>query len=211
MKTEQLIQAMAADTERPRPVETDLPVALGLGATASGLVFLSTMGIRPDLAQALTLLPVLLKHLLPWLVALAGFGLVLRLSRPGAEPGRWPLLLLAVPMLLGGAMFLEASRVGAAGWAAEMKGTSLATCLVSIILLSIPIAAGALWVLQRGASTQPALTGAMAGLMSGGIAAGLYAFYCYEDSPLFYGVWYVVAVLVVAGGSALAGRRFLRW
>lgn len=61
------------------------------------------------------------------------------------------------------------------------------------------------------ASTRPGLTGFVAGITSGGLAAAVYAFHCTYDSPLFYGTWYVVAVLAVAGVSALIGRRLLRW
>ena len=65
--------------------------------------------------------------------------------------------------------------------------------------------------LRRGAPARPALTGALLGLASaGGIAAG-YALHCTEDSPLFFVSWYSLAILLVAGLGALAGRRVLHW
>ena len=67
-----------------------------------------------------------------------------------------------------------------------MMGQSNGQCLVFISLMSLPLLAGTLWALRRGASTRPALSGALAGLLSGGAAAVVYSLHCTEDSPLFY-------------------------
>jgi len=57
----------------------------------------------------------------------------------------------------------------------------------------------------------PALTGALAGAASAGIAALLYASSCPDDSPLFVATWYPLATVVCVAVGALAGRRFLTW
>jgi hypothetical protein len=101
---------------------------------------------------------------------------------------------------------LPASEIGTA-----VIGTSLAACLTAIPLVSRPVAAATLWVLRRGATTRPRLTGAAAGLMSAGAGAALYSLHCTDDSPLFYGTWYTVAILIVTLISAWAGNRLLRW
>jgi hypothetical protein len=211
VRTEQLIQVIAADTERSRPVEALLPGALGIAAALAGFAYLSGIGVRPDLAAALGEIPVMVKHALPWLAAAGGFGVALRLSRPGARVGGWVLLLAGVAAVLGGAIAAEMVRLDPATWWPAVKGRNLVACLLSIPLMSVPIAGAALWVARNGASTRPSLTGAAIGLTSGSLAAGLYAFHCDDDSPLFYGVWYVVAVLAVALACALIGRRVLRW
>ena len=77
--------------------------------------------------------------------------------------------------------------------------------------MALPLLAGTLWALRGGASTRPALTGAVAGLLSGGAAAVVYSMHCTEDSPLFYAVWYVLAILAVTVAGALLGSRVLRW
>ena len=41
--------------------------------------------------------------------------------------------------------------------------------------------------------------------------ATLYAFHCFDDSPLFVATWYTLATLVVTAAGALVGRRLLRW
>jgi hypothetical protein len=51
----------------------------------------------------------------------------------------------------------------------------------------------------------------MAGLLAGGLAAALYAAHCPDDSPLFVAVWYTLALGIVVGVGAVAGRAVLRW
>jgi hypothetical protein len=212
VRTDQLIQAMAADAERSRPVGALLPVAVLVVAAVMGGLFLAAAGTRPDLGEALMQLRVIVKQTFPVLLALGALGAALRLARPGAPVGRWALALAAVPLLLLGAVAVELMVLPAAGWEAAMIGHySIGECFGFITVLSLPVLAASLWVLRRGASTRPGLTGAVAGLMSGAAVAALYAFYCTEDSPLFYAVWYVLAILVVAGLGALLGRRVLRW
>ena len=41
--------------------------------------------------------------------------------------------------------------------------------------------------------------------------AALYAIHCTEDSPLFYAVWYGLAILVATAIGAALGRFLLRW
>jgi hypothetical protein len=211
MRTEQLIRAMSADSVRTPPVAGLLVAALALAMLAAGACFAMFLGVRPDLAAALMQARVLVKQGFPLLLAAGAFGMALRLAQPGAGAGRWPLALAAVPAVLVLAMAAELVAMPATGWRAALMGHSIGTCLPSITLLSLPVLAGSLWALRRGASVHPVLSGAVAGLLSGGLGAGLYAFFCIEDSPLFYGVWYVLAILGIAGLGALLGARLLRW
>ena len=80
------------------------------------------------------------------------------------------------------------------------------------LLLSCPLLlAAALIGLRHGAPTRPALAGAIAGLLSAGLAATLYAAHCTDDSPLFVATWYTIATAMVAAIGALAGSRLLRF
>jgi hypothetical protein len=211
MNTEQLIQAISADTQRTSPVESVLPAVFLATALLCGAILLSLMGIRSDLAEALTNLRTILKPALPLALAVGGFGAVLRLSRPGESSGLWPIILAAVPAVVILAMLAAGSELPASEIGTAVIGTSLAACLTAIPLVSLPVAAATLWVLRRGASTRPRLTGAAAGLMSAGAGAALYSLHCTDDSPLFYGTWYTVAILIVTLISAWAGNRLLRW
>jgi hypothetical protein len=211
MNTEQLIQAMSADTQRTRPVASVLPAAFLATAVLCGAILLSLLGIRSDLADALTHLPTLLKPALPLALAVGGFGAVLRLSRPGDTSGFWPVVLAAVPAVVILAMLAAGSGLPASEIGTAMIGSTLAACLTAIPLVSLPVAAASLWALRRGASTRPRLTGAAAGLMSAGTGAAMYSMHCTDDNPLFYGTWYTVAILIVTAISAWAGSRLLRW
>jgi len=211
MNTEQLIQAMSADTQRTRPVASVLPAAFLATALLCGAILLSLLGIRSDLTDALTHLPTLLKPALPLALGVGGFGAVLRLSRPGDTSGFWPVVLAAVPAVVILAMLAAGTGLPASEIGTAMIGTTLAACLTAIPLVSLPVAAASLWALRRGASTRPRLTGAAAGLMSAGAGAAMYSLHCTDDNPLFYGTWYTVAILIVTLISAWAGSRLLRW
>jgi hypothetical protein len=211
MKTDDLIRAMAADTTSSRPVGAVLPLALVLAAAFSGFLYLTQMGVRPDLGSALMRAEVLVKQGFPWLLALGGLGAVLRLSRPGDRVGRWGWVLLAVPALLLAAVAGEALTLPRELWGPAARGRSTSICLTAIPLMSLPVLCASLWALRRGASTRPALTGAVAGLMSAGAATALYAFWCTDDSPFFYAVRYSAAILIVTAVATAAGARLLRW
>ena len=96
-------------------------------------------------------------------------------------------------------------------WMPSLFGTTWRGCLVFIPLLSAGPLAAILVALRRGAPTRPALAGAVAGLLAGGIGSFVYAAHCPGDSPLFLGAWYTITILEMAALGALAGSRLLRW
>ena len=151
---------MAADTRRTPPVAALLPAALLLPMLALAAVFLPMMGMRPDFAAAMMRVPVMVKQAVPLLLALGAFGAALRLSRPGAGPGGWALLLAAVPALLLVAVAGELMILPEAEWMPAMMGSSNGQCVGFITVMALPLLAGTLWALRRGASTRPALSGA---------------------------------------------------
>jgi hypothetical protein len=77
--------------------------------------------------------------------------------------------------------------------------------------MSLPLLAAALLGLRHGAPTRPMVTGAIAGLLSAGLAATLYASHCTDDSPLFVATWYTIAATLVTAIGALAGPKVLRF
>jgi hypothetical protein len=211
VKTDELIRAMAADSMRPWPPGGLLPAAMLVGIMAVAAVVLPLLDVRPDLGAALMRLPVAVKQAFPPVLALAAAGAALRLACPGRSAGPWPLVLAAVPVVLALAVAAELLALPAAARTPALMGESNRQCLLSIGLMSLPLLAIALWALRRGASTRPALSGALAGLLSGGAAATIYALHCTEDSPLFYAFWYVLAILGAAALGATLGARLLRW
>lgn len=211
MRTDHLINVLAADSERTRPVEAALPPVVLATAAVVGAVFFGVTGPRPDLAAALSGLNVLIKHVFPVLLAIGSFWAALRLARPDADFGRSAMVLGAVPLILLAAVVAELRLQPEQNWYALFMGSTLLFCLTAISVMSLPLLAASLWVLRRGASTRPALTGATAGLLSGSTATAIFAFHCIEDSPLFYASWYSVAILAIAALGGMLGSRFLRW
>jgi hypothetical protein len=93
----------------------------------------------------------------------------------------------------------------------RLVGKNSSVCLVAIPALSLPILAGALIGLRHGAPARPAVAGAIAGLLSAGLAATLYAAHCSDDSPLFVAAWYTLATALVTAIGALIGAKLLRY
>ncbi len=211
MNTEQFIQTLSADSQMEQRVDRSLVIALVVSGLITGGLFLALFGIRPDIGTAITRPDVLLKQVFPWVVALAGLRIVVRLSRPGAKAGAWIWPLLAVPVAILLAIGQEMMLISPELWARTAMGHSAMICLSTIPLLALPIAAVCFWVLRDGAATRPALCGAFAGLMSGGAAAAMYAFFCTDDSPMFFGIWYVAGIGIVTLAGAVAGKKFLKW
>jgi hypothetical protein len=77
-------------------------------------------------------------------------------------------------------------------------------------LAIVPLAA-VLAMLRSGAPASPALAGGAAGLLAAAAAAALYAFHCFDDTPLFVVTWSALAALPVVALGAAAGHRLLRW
>lgn len=209
MKTDDLIKALAADPLVEPPVERSLWSALALGLAVSALVFLATLGPRPDFAQAIETLRFVMKPLFPLLLAVGSIYTLSFLWRPGGRTPLWSLAL--APLALVVAAMLELYALPRHVWGEAMLGMNAVKCLIFIPVLSLAPLAAALLALRRGATTRPAATGAVAGLLAAGLGAALYALHCPDDSPLFLAVWYVAAALMMAGIGALVGSRALRW
>jgi hypothetical protein len=93
----------------------------------------------------------------------------------------------------------------------RLVGSNSRLCLTAIPLISLPLLTAALIGLRHGAPSRPAVAGAIAGLLSAGLAATLYASHCTDDSPLFVATWYSIATALVTAIGALAGSKLLRF
>lgn len=211
MRTDDLIQALQADAAARRwPQMRVWWAAAFLALCAAALDFLVLLSPRPDLAAMIGTPRVLFKLAFAAAVAGSAFAAARALSRPEA-PAR-PLLWLIVPLsLLLAAVAIELASVPAADWSARMVGAYPLDCVVLIPAVGLLPLAVTLLALRHGAPTRPLLAGAAAGLLSGGLAALLYAMHCRDDSPLFVAIWYSAALIVMALLGALGGRFFARW
>ncbi|MDO8401365.1 MAG: DUF1109 domain-containing protein [Bradyrhizobium sp.] len=212
METDQLIRTLAADNaHRARPVGSVLALSLLLAAPVSIAIFVAELGVRPDVMTAMRNPFFDLKFAVTLALAISAIAISLHLSRPEASLRGWAWLLLIPIGLLVAGIGGEMMMPQRAPMMTRLIGRNAWNCLTSIPLMALPLLVAALLGLRHGAPTRPAVAGAIAGLLSAGLAATLYASHCTDDSPLFVATWYTIAAALVAAIGALAGPRMLRF
>ena len=212
MKTDELIDVLSTNLE---PVDSSkvtriLSIAIFAGlfvAVASGILALGTRDI--DSSSAFQFL--LLKLAFGAAVLLLGSMFLLKHARPGGEIRSWTVL-AGVPLLIAlvlGAISLILAP--AAHWDHMVLGHQWLECLISIPIIAVLPFAVIMWAVRMAAPTNLARTGALAGLVAGGVSAIAYALHCTDDSLPFIALWYggTIVLCTIAGG--LLGPRLLRW
>ena len=211
MKTEQLLEALVADqASRRQPIARSLFRAMALGAGLSLLFFAVELGVRADIGPALETWRFDLKIVTVLLALVLAPGLCRDCLRPDAPPHPLRRLLPLLAVVLT-AIAVELLAVPLSGWKARLIGTNWLICLSMVPILSFAPLAAILAVLRRGAPASPTLAGAAAGFLAAACGATLYAFHCFDDSPLFVATWYLLAAIPVVVIGAVAGSRLLRW
>lgn len=213
MKTDDLV-AMLATGASPAPRRAAgrrLALALLAGLPLSFAILFTEYGLRRDLVQAMFWPMFWVKVLFPLCIAAAAFVAVQRLARPGV-PVRRAWVGIAVPVL---AVWVMAALAWFNAPAEErmplLMGESWRVCAVSIGLMALPVFAAALLALKGLAPTRPALAGAAAGALAGGVGAAVYALHCMELTAPFLAVWYVSGIGLPVLVGAVLGPRLLRW
>lgn len=204
MRTEELIDALAADTPAAPAGSAARRLALAalVGALAA-FVLVAWLGPRPDLARAVGEAAFWMKS--GYALALAGAGAALaeRLGSPGIRVGgRW---LMAVAPVVGLAAIagISSAVLSYDQMHRAMMGHSWRLCPRRILALAVPTFAAALWAFRRLAPTRLVLAGFAAGMLAGGVGASVYALACDETGALFVVVWYSLGVLACGGVGAL--------
>ena len=212
METEQLIRTLTADNPyRERPVGYVLALALLAAGPVSLVMFMMALGVRPDVMTAMHNPFFDLKFVITLALAISAIVVSLHLSRPEASLKGWGWLLLIPAGIIAAGIAGEMMMPQRLPMMTRLVGSNSRVCMTSIPLLSLPLLAGALVGLRHGAPARPALAGAMAGLISAGLAATVYASHCTDDSPLFVATWYTIAVAAVTAVGALIGAKVLRF
>jgi hypothetical protein len=212
MDTDQLIRSLAADnSHRARPVGFVLMLALLAAAPVSVAMFFAELGVRPDVMTAMRNPFFDLKFAVTLALAISAIAVSLHLSRPEASLRGFGWMLLVPAGLLVAGISGEMMMPQRLPMMTRLMGRNSMVCLTTIPLMALPMLAAALFGLRHGAPTRPAIAGAIAGLVSAGLAATLYASHCSDDSPLFVATWYTIATALVAAIGALAGSRVLRF
>jgi hypothetical protein len=192
------------------PIGRLLFISLVAGTVLSVALFLAILHPRADIAAAAYTLPFAFKLIVTLSLAGAAGMLLVETARP-LPRFRWHWGLVFAPLLLAIGVIVELAIMPAHTWAARLIGHNAPHCLSLIPLLSLAPVVCILVGLRHGAPARPALAGAVAGLVSGGVGAALYALTCPDDSPLFVTTWYSIAIAIVTAASAYVGSRTLRW
>ena len=212
MDTEQLIRSLAADNSQPtRSVRHVLMLALLAAAPVSLLIFFAELGVRPDIMTAMRNPFFDLKFAVTLALAISAIAVALHLSRPEASLRGFGWYLLIPAGLLVAGISGEMMMPQRAPMMTRLVGNNSRYCLTFIPAISLPLLVAALLGLRHGAPARPALSGAIAGMLSAGLAATLYGAHCTDDSPLFVATWYTLATALVAAVGALRGSRMLKY
>jgi hypothetical protein len=213
MKTDELVALLAREAPPvPRHAASRrLAIALLAGVPLSIAWMMFEYGVRRDLVQTMYWPMFWVKLAVPLVVAVAGFVVVQRLARPGAQV-RAAWLGLVLPVL---ALWVLALAVWFLAPADERMalvwGQSWRNCAFNIAVISVPVFVASLIALKSLAPTRPALAGAAAGAMSAGVGAAVYALHCQELAAPFLAIWYVAGMVLPVVAGAVVGDRLLRW
>jgi hypothetical protein len=213
MKTDELIDVLSTNVERvdTNKVSRNLQLAIVGGLILALITGLAFLGVRWDLRDPSAFGFLVLKIGFGVAVILLGSHFLLKHARPGGELRSW-ISLTAVPfvgvMALAGISLISAP---ASHWDHMMMGDGWLECLLSIPVIAVVPFTVIMWAVRMAAPTNLTRTGALAGLVAGGISAVAYALHCTDDSLPFVALWYggTVALCTIAG--ALSGHKLLRW
>ncbi|SAL75152.1 DUF1109 domain-containing protein [Caballeronia telluris] len=213
MKTDDFISMLANGVT---PVDRHVLVrrfgiAVLIGAVSAMLLVAVFLGVRTDLAVVAVTPVFWAKIALPLLLMVGALVVSTRLARPGVAPkGGWALIGLPVAAVWIATLYVLASA-SADERLAMVLGKTWRVCPLNIAMLSVPGLIAAFWALKGLAPTRLALTGAVGGLLAGSTATLAYCLHCPEMAIPFWGVWYVLGMLVPTVIGALLGPRLLRW
>jgi len=210
MRTEDLISALAADNKSPTPgLARTMLGGLAVGVLVSLIPFLMALGVRSDFMAAVQTWRFDLKIVLVVAALLLAAIDCVRAVRP--LPPRAPPLGLITLALLAVAVTAELLLLPRAEWQRWLIGSNALMCLAWIPALSAAPLAILLFAMKAGAPASPARAGAAVGVLAAAAGATLYAFHCFDDSPLFVATWYSLAAIPIIVIGAAVGGRMLRW
>ncbi|MDB5506764.1 MAG: hypothetical protein JWR75_1402 [Devosia sp.] len=207
------LDSLAADL-RPTPrsaLRRRLLAGLGIGMVIAAVLMIPWLGLRADLAGAVSGPIFWVKFGYTLVSAVAGYIAVNRLARPGGHDRR-AVAIAALALLIAGAAGLvqwfgappEAQR-------ALVLGGSALVCPLYIVALSLPVFTATILVMRRLAPTRLTQAGAAAGLLAGSAGALVYSLHCGENGLPFLALWYTTGIALVTALGALTGRWLLRW
>jgi len=212
VRTDDLIDALAADGGPVRGPPRRLALVAVLGALAALVLVLTWLHTRHDLTQAMRGGMFWMKAAYTAVLGLAGYLAIERLARPTGSGRRGWLLagtVLAVFAVAGIWQALVSPDVQSA--LRMLRGHSWHSCSRNILALGLPMLGLGLLAVRGMAPTRPVAAGFATGLFAGGVAATVYGLHCPENTFTFVALWYSLGVLLLAALGAVLGRWVLRW
>ncbi|ODP34555.1 DUF1109 domain-containing protein [Pandoraea sp. ISTKB] len=213
MRTDEFVNLLAAgESPVPRGVAARrFSVAIAVALVGGAVLMLALYGIRPDIGLVARTPIFWAKVAFPLSLAVGAVVAVGRLARPAARVGMG-LPLISAPVLV---VWLAAAAVVATAVPEARLGLLLGqtwrSCPFNILLLSTPGFVAMIWAMRGLAPTRPRRAGAAAGLLASAIGTLVYCLHCPEMSPAFWGLWYLLGLLLPTLIGALLGPRLLRW
>jgi hypothetical protein len=216
VNTDRLIDLLSANLEPVGPVsfEKRLFLAMLIGGVAALILMLATVGPRANLDSTAHLSWTALKLL--FAVSVSGTATLpfLRSLRPGLEKATHPGIiflpfLAAIATALAMLLFVTPQT-----WRTMIRGAnsaSSARCLICIIFFAVLPFAALVCAIRQSAPTRLSLSGAIAGVIAGGLGAAVYAFSCSSDTIPFIAVFYGTAIALCAFIGAQLAPWLLRW
>ena len=212
MRTSDLILRL---TNNLTPIESNfaskrLNRALSVGLASSTALLVVLYGIRSDMPELILTTMFWVRLAFPVATLITALNLAGRLGRPGA-PIKLAWFAVTLPfitmLLVATFMVLATPR----GYSLQlMLGTTWRVTTANIVLLSLPSLVAVMHALRGLAPTRPILAGTGAGLIAGAQGVLVYSLYCSEMSVPFWGVWYVLGIIITAGIGALLAPLYLR-
>ncbi|MDX2289522.1 MAG: DUF1109 domain-containing protein [Hyphomicrobiaceae bacterium] len=211
MKTDDLIANLAAEAgKRQSPVRGRLLFGLTVGGLVSLTGFLLAMGVRPDLEDALVTWRFDLKLAILVIALVLAADDCLRHSAPLPAQAISNRHLFVLALIAGG-ISVDLASTPAEAWPSLAIGQNALVCLTAIPVLAVAPFVSVMQAMRSGAPASPAAAGAAVGRLAAVLAALFYGLHCTDDSPLFVATWYTLAVALMMGTGAIAGRFVLRW
>ncbi|PWC31925.1 DUF1109 domain-containing protein [Azospirillum sp. TSO22-1] len=211
--TDDLIDGLVSDLRPVAPFSAVGTVTLGLGGgvLAATAVMIAGLGVRADLATAMGTAAHWIKLLYTLALGVCAATAMNRLARPGGSaPLAWAVA-AAVFATVAGLAALQLAEAPPEARRPLVMGASADKCPWLILVLSLPIFAGAVWAMRRLAPTRLTVAGLAVGLAAGGLGACVYAFHCDETAIPFLALWYTLGIAAAGAVGAATGRLLLRW
>lgn len=210
MKTDDLIEALAAGIEPVRPARLS-PWMVG-GALAVALTSVVViLGVLPDLAEMVRGPAFWAKAAYTSALAAAALWLVTRLGQPGASIRLAGWTVAAIVGLAGLAGVVELLRLPPEARMDDWLGFTWKVCALNILMVSAITAPLIFLAARHMAPTRPMQAGAASGLLTGAVAATAYGLHCPEATAAFVATWYTLGIAAAAASGAVIGRYVLRW